>query len=184
MSKRHGLDDRYGDVRATTKLSAAFDAAVQQVAPAMIRTATLYVGRDEADDVFSEWWIRRLEGICLRYDGRVSFRTYAFDSFRRFCKEYLRRRRHYFALVTDDVVDERQDALDKIWQSDLRVRLGRALRQLSKPTRTTVVMVKLKGMSRKDVARRQGCSVTTINTRWCRGRKVLRELLKDLSEYL
>ncbi len=183
--KELDLEDSFTMVRTATGPSAALEEAAKRVAAAMVCVAAKYVGRDQATDVFHDWWIHRFPGLCERYDGRVPFRTYAFDSLRRWCVEFRRRsNRDRLPGFTHEPLDVRQNPLDKAWQSDLRGKIGHALRHLPKAERRTVVLVKMKGLSPKQAAKRQGCSLGAVYTRICRGLERLHELLKDLAEFL
>jgi RNA polymerase sigma factor (sigma-70 family) len=170
-------------IRTTIAPSADLNDAVKRVVAALICFAARFVGAN-ADDVVQEWWIGRLPGLLVRYDGRVSFRVYAFDSLRRFCVECRRRCSRWSPGLGIDVADDRQNPLGKAWQSDLRGRIGRALWRLSKAERTSVVLVDIHGLSHKEAAQCQRCSVGALDARLCRGRQKLRELLKDLAEFL
>ena len=86
----------------------------------MIRIAAQFAGRDQATDLFHDWWILRLPGLCERYDGRGLFSTYASDSLRRDCIERRRRNPRRLATLSGDVADDRRNPIDKTWHSDLR----------------------------------------------------------------
>jgi len=61
----------------------------------------------------------------------------------------------------------------------VRMDVNKALEQLPDPFRTAILLSDVKGFSVEEIAEIMGCPKNTVKTRLFRGRRVLRELLKD-----
>jgi RNA polymerase sigma-70 factor (ECF subfamily) len=169
-------------MRTESATSSERNEAAELVFAEMIGFAANYVGAD-AEDAFLEWYVRVLPGICRRYDGRAPFRSYAFDSLWRWCLKYRQRQRCLPSLC-DDVADKRPQMPCRVWQSDLRRRIYHALLQLPEAERTVFVLIEIEELSRSEAAQRLGCTLGALDARLFRARRRLKELLKDLAEFL
>ncbi len=145
--------------------------------------------RTAADDLFQDLWVRILDKATGCRD-RERFAAWAFQIARNLVMEHFRRskRRDMLARLTGDgTLPDTPAAPDtvpgaRLQAMEMREKLAAALPQLP-PEQREVFLLRRNGISFRDIAEMQGCSVNTAlsrmryATQWLR-----RELLGEESE--
>jgi len=137
--------------------------------------------RDVAQEVLQTMYERVLSGVAA-YDGRSSFRTWAFGVIRLTALEELRRRRRYASRVDDDaVVLESSDPApgpDLLAErAERAAALAAALARLSPRQREVLQLVFYHDMTIEDAAGVMRVSLGSARTHYERGKKALAALL-------
>lgn len=146
----------------------------------------------EADDVLQASVLKLLDGRA-RFDGRSSFRTFAFGVIRQTARE--RRRRALVRslillrpIARDELAPRAGDASRGSGAPDARLehsresaRLVAALAQLPGRQREILHLVFYGELTIEESARVAGVALGTARTHYARGKQKLRELLGDLA---
>jgi RNA polymerase sigma-70 factor (ECF subfamily) len=149
----------------------------------------LWLAKDEGDaaDLVQETYLRALR-FRHRFQPGTNLRAWLFKILRNaFIDSYWRRRRE---TATEEADPERGSAtlveiegvggvgsgpIDRLVRMDLHEALG----QLPDPFRTAILLSDVEGLSVEEIAEIMDCPQNTVKTRLFRGRRILREQLKD-----
>jgi len=172
-----------GDETACAEIVADHQRMVFQLA------VNLLGNRDEALDVSQEVFLRVFRTIH-RFRGQSSLRTWiyriAINQARNRQRFWRRRRRADQVLLDQHIAqhgelasggDSTPDRL--LAQKELADRLQRALDRLPFDQRTVVILREIDGLSYEEIAYSLGTAVGTVKSRLTRGRRALREELRE-----
>src|ERR1700688_1236202 len=79
--------------------------------------------------------------------------------------------------LADQLVDRRESPFDKFAQTEVRLTVEKALRQVSEPYRTALILRDLEEMSYEEISEVLAISLGTVKSRITRGRDALRKKL-------
>ncbi len=134
------------------------------------------------EDIAQETFLRAYRNIH-KYDSTkgASFTTWLFTIAKRLAFDEMTRGRRYTPLseAQESLVETESvcSGYESVSATQQRQQLHQALRQLSEPFHSAVVLSYIKELSLKDVAAIEQCSIGTIKSRIFRGKKQLRALL-------
>lgn len=181
MTERAHLDTelvaRYvnGDVDAFDELMRAHEDRVFAISLRILRD------RDAALDATQETFLTVFRKAD-RYRGESAFSTWLYRVTINTCYDYLRRQKRRQA---DPLPEGREavdpQATDAIAAAELRPDLEKALAELTPEFRAAVVLVDVEGFALETAADVLGIPVGTVKSRVFRGRRLLAELLGNLS---
>jgi RNA polymerase sigma-70 factor, ECF subfamily len=132
------------------------------------RLAAALAGRDAADDLTQETYLRALQALPA-FEGRAGVRTWLLSIARRTCADHLR------STVRRRRLDERLRAAPQATQPDHAglVDVLDLLRRLDGPRRVAFVLTQVLGLSYLDAAVVEGVPVGTVRSRVARARTEL-----------
>ncbi len=146
---------------------------------------------DLAQDSFLKAW-RSIK----RFRGRSSFYTWIYRIVMNVTIDWLRKKQIKGAGTEfDDAIQLRQvdpasktvpktEALpyETMERDEIRVRIDKAIAQLSSEQRAVILMKEIEGMQYHEIAEALGCSIGTVMSRLFYARKKLQTLLRDVYE--
>lgn len=142
-------------------------------------------GRDrfEAEEVLQIVYWKVLDGRA-RFDGGASFKTWLFAVIRKTAadqrrKNLLRRMITLRASETDASATQTEDPDDAIYRAEVRQVFERALARLPRRQYEALQLVFYHDLSLKEAAGVMGVSLGSARTHYERGKKRLRQLLKE-----
>jgi RNA polymerase sigma-70 factor (ECF subfamily) len=165
--------------RARAGEAEAFGEIVRRHSSGVHRVAAGMVGRDEAEDVAQETFMRAVRGIA-RFEGRSSLRSWLYGIASRVALQRLRKKRRWSWLTrlgehdpraplvhpgTDLVAGERQSAIEA------------AIAALPDHQRAVVVLRAYEGLSYAEISKALGIRRPTAESRMARARQTLRHEL-------
>ena len=151
------------------------DAIWRRFLPMLRQTVRARVDRDaDADDVLQEVLLRVHASLgCLRDSGKLA--AWLCQIARNAAMDHHRRRPREMALAKTDVAQPDPDA------EDAAARLAPYVRELldalPAPYREALILADMEGLGQKEVAARQGLSLSGAKSRVQRARQKLRDLL-------
>ncbi|MFQ5657534.1 MAG: sigma-70 family RNA polymerase sigma factor [Candidatus Methylomirabilales bacterium] len=139
---------------------------------------------DDAADLVQETYLRALR-FQHQFQPGTNLRAWLFKILRNVLnKSYLRRSRE--PTVEDPELEEGAATLAEAERvrgreaaSLVRVDVNAALKRLSNPFQTTILLSDVEGFSVEEIADIMGCPKNTVKTRLFRGRALLRKRLRD-----
>jgi len=142
-------------------------------------------GRELAEDLFQETWIRVLER-GHQYDGKHEFITWLYAVARNLTIDYLRKRNPVSldGLMEDEEhapfepADPRPMAWEVIQQQEEAERVGAVLVSIPAECRETLVLRFQEGLRLEEIARVTGAPLGTVKSRLYRGLNMLMSRLK------
>lgn len=157
---------------------AAFASVVRTHSDGVHRVASGMVGRDEADDVVQETFMRALEAIG-RFEGRSSLKTWLYGIANRVALQRLRKTRRWSWLGRLGDHDPKGDAPGPsgIERSEKQIAIDQALAKLPDHQRAVVVLRVYEDLSYAEIAQTLGIRRPTAESRMARARQTLREEL-------
>jgi len=146
---------------------------------------------DLAQDSFLKAW-----KSIKRFRGRSSFYTWIYRIVMNVTIDWLRKKQIKGAGTEfDDAIQLRQvdpasktvpktEALpyETMERDEIRVRIDKAIAQLSSEQRAVILMKEIEGMQYHEIAEALGCSIGTVMSRLFYARKKLQTLLRDVYE--
>jgi RNA polymerase sigma-70 factor (ECF subfamily) len=159
---------------------AAIDRVVRGHAAMLQRVAWGYVDNaSDRDDLMQEI-LFALWRALPRFRGESSERTFVLRIAHNRGISFAIRRRHRFERLPaeGEVRDPAPLAEERLISEQRRDRLFRAIRQLPQAQRQAV-MLRLEGLSQREIAEVQGTTETNVGVRLTRARKALRSLLVE-----
>jgi RNA polymerase sigma-70 factor, ECF subfamily len=84
--------------------------------------------------------------------------------------------------LADQLVDRRESPFDKFAQTEVRLTVEKALRQVSEPYRTALILRDLEEMSYEEISEVLAISLGTVKSRITRGRDALRKKLTGYAQ--
>lgn len=145
--------------------------------------------REDALDLTQETFVKAYVGLS-RFRQEAGFYTWLYRIATHLCIDYSRRRqRRQEPLPLDQYLlrdpsaepEDRSPAANPeraAMNHHLRAAIRTALRRLSEPFRTAVILHDVEGLSQEEVAKIMGCPRGTAKSRIQRGRYQLRDLLR------
>jgi len=175
-----------GDTLAFEELVARHRDKIYARAYSMVRN------EDEALDLSQEAWIKGWQRL-KQFQGDSSFVTWMTRVTINVCLDHLRKRKRERAESIEQMDEdsggvERQmpvdvpDPIAGLDRQELRVRIDKALGQLSEAHRTSLVLHEFEGLEYKEIARRMECSIGTVMSRLFYARRRMASLLAGLKK--
>jgi RNA polymerase sigma-70 factor, ECF subfamily len=154
------------------------------------RAYTMMRNEDEAVDLSQEAWVKgwqRLE----QFQGESSFTTWMTRIVINLCLDHLRKKKRQRAESIEEMNEESGgverhmpvvtvNPTEGLERAELRVRIDRALSQLSEAHRTVLVLHEFEHMEYKLIAKTMNCSIGTVMSRLFYARRRMASLLQDL----
>jgi RNA polymerase sigma-70 factor (ECF subfamily) len=173
-----------GDMRAFEELVARHRDQVYARAYSMMRN------EDEALDLSQDAWVKGWQRLA-QFQGDSSFVTWMTRIVINLCLDQLRKLKRKRAESLEAMEEEsggierhlpvvNTNPTEGLERAELRMRLDRALAQLSHEHRSVLVLHEFEEMDYKDIARQMGCSLGTVMSRLFYARKRMASLLVAL----
>ncbi len=154
------------------------------------RAFSMLRNEDEAVDLSQEAWVKAWQRLN-QFQGDSSFVTWITRIVINLCLDHLRKQKRQ---KTDSIEQmdeetggvERQlpvitpNPTEKLERQELRMRINRALDQLSEEHRTVLVLHEFEEMEYKEIAKTMGCSIGTVMSRLFYARRRMASLLAGL----
>jgi RNA polymerase sigma-70 factor, ECF subfamily len=156
------------------------------------RAYSMVRNEDEALDLSQEAWIKAWQRL-KQFQGDSSFVTWMTRVTINVCLDHLRKKKRQRAESIEQMDEdlggvERQmpvevpNPTEGLEREELRVRIDRALDQLSDAHRTAIVMHEFEGLEYKEIAKRMECSIGTVMSRLFYARRRMASLLAGLKK--
>jgi len=148
------------------------------------------IGNEEdAKDAAQEALIKVFKNLKA-FKGDSAFSTWLYRIVMNSCKDLLRKRKPNEISIdktyeTDEgevhmeLQDDSNDPVTLYEQSEVRVTIESALEELPDNYKSVVVLREIQGLSYDEIAEIEDIPVGTVRSRINRGRRILREILKD-----
>jgi RNA polymerase sigma-70 factor (ECF subfamily) len=173
-----------GDMRAFEELVARHRDKIYARAYSMMRN------EEEAIDLSQEAWVKGWQRL-VQFQGDSSFTTWMTRITINLCLDQLRRKKRHRTESIEEMDEEsggveRQmpvvtvNPTERLERAELRVRIDKALSQLSDAHRTVMVLHEFEEMEYKTIARTMNCSIGTVMSRLFYARRKMAALLQDL----
>ena len=154
------------------------------------RAYSMMRNEEEAIDLSQEAWIKGWQRL-KQFQGDSSFSTWITRVVINLCLDQLRKQKRHRAESIEELDDEtggveRQmpavtvNPTERLERGELRLRIDRALDQLSYEHRTVLVLHEFEEMEYKEIAKTMDCSIGTVMSRLFYARRRLAVLLADL----
>ena len=175
---------RKGDMGAFEELVARHRDKIYARAYSMMRN------EEEAIDLSQEAWVKGWQRL-VQFQGDSSFTTWMTRITINLCLDQLRRKKRQRTESIEEMDEElggveRQmpvvtvNPTERLERAELRVRIDRALSQLSEAHRTVMVLHEFEQMDYKSIAKTMNCSIGTVMSRLFYARRKMAALLQDL----
>ena len=175
-----------GDMGAFEELVARHRDKIYARAYSMMRN------EDEALDLSQEAWVKAWQRLA-QFQGDSSFPTWITRIVINLCLDQLRRQKRRRTESIDEM-DEESGGVERqlpvvtvnptegLERAELRVRIDKALGQLSESHRTVIVLCEFQGLEYKEIAKAMSCSIGTVMSRLFYARRRMAALLADLKK--
>lgn len=149
--------------------------------------------REESEDLVQETYLKAIR-FYYQYQPGTNLRGWLFKIMRNtYINRYRKRRREPAWSSLEDIpggvpsnhnedpkgADFGGDGELGPWRGLVRSDIDKALARLPEEFRTPIILSDLEGLSQEEVADTLGCPKGTVKSRLFRGRRMLKELLKD-----
>ncbi len=172
-----------GDVESFEKLIRTHQAYAYNIAYRMMGN------EEDAKDASQEALIKVFKSL-KGYNGDSAFTTWLYRIVMNTCKDLLRKRKPNEVSIDRgfdtgeespgiEIEDNSSDPVTKYEEKEVRVTIASAIEQLPENFRSVVVLREIQGMSYDEIAEIEDIPVGTVRSRINRGRRILREILKD-----
>lgn len=164
---------RSGDARAATRL-------VERHAPALARFVASVGGRDAADELVQDTFVRAF-GAIDSFRGESSFRTWLFTIARRLVLDRRRaeRRSRIVGTVEEEDVVTSSDALDAMVADESLSRVRTAVDRLSPRQREVFTLRVEQGLSYREIAELIGSTEGATRVHYHNAMRVVKECLNE-----
>ena len=173
-----------GDMRAFEELVARHRDKIYARAFSMMRNT------EEAIDLSQEAWVKAWQRLN-QFQGTASFVTWMTRIVINLCLDQLRKLKRLRAESIEQLDEdlggvERQmpvvtpNPTERLERSELRLRIDKALGQLSYEHRTVLILHEFEDLEYKEIAKRMGCSIGTVMSRLFYARRKMAALLAGL----
>jgi RNA polymerase sigma-70 factor (ECF subfamily) len=173
-----------GDMAAFEELVARHRDKIYARAFSMMRN------EEEATDLSQEAWVKGWQRL-VQFQGDASFATWMTRIVINLCLDQLRKNKRVRTESIDEMNEEtggveRQmpvinpNPTEGLERGELRVRIDKALGQLSYEHRTVLVLHEFEEMEYKLIAKKMGCSIGTVMSRLFYARRKMAALLAGL----
>jgi len=151
------------------------------------RAFSMLRNEDEALDLSQEAWVKAWQRLS-QFQGDSSFVTWITRIVINLCLDQLRKHKRQKTESIDQMDDElggveRQmpvvnpNPTEKIEREELRIRIDKALAQLSSEHRTVLVLHEFEEMEYKEIAKAMDCSIGTVMSRLFYARRRMANLM-------
>jgi len=148
--------------------------------PRMVALARRLLGNQaDAEDVAQEVFMKVWLNASKWEPGRAKFETWLHRVALNLCYDRLRKKQPIPVENIPEIEDDRANAFDLHHQSDVTRRVREAIDQLPERQKAAIVLNHHQGMSNIQTAEILEISVEAVESLLSRGRRKLRELLKD-----
>src|SRR5262245_18769833 len=156
------------------------------------RAFSMMRNEEDAIDLSQEAWIKAWQRL-KQFQGESSFGTWMTRVVINLCLDQLRKQKLH-RVESLEAIDEEPGGVERqmrvvtvnptegLERQELRVRIDKALGQLSQEHRTVLVLHEFEEMEYKEIARVMGCSIGTVMSRLFYARRRLAALLVNLSK--
>ena len=145
---------------------------------------------EEAIDLSQEAWVKAWQRLN-QFQGTASFVTWMTRIVINLCLDQLRKLKRLRAESIEQLDEdlggvERQmpvvtpNPTERLERSELRLRIDKALGQLSYEHRTVLILHEFEDLEYKEIAKRMGCSIGTVMSRLFYARRKMAALLAGL----
>lgn len=162
-----------GDAEAARRLMERHLPKVLNVARRMLGDAT------EAEDISQEVFLRVWKNAGRWRPGRARFETWIHRVTLNLCYDRLRRRREITTDAPPERMDDSPNAFDVLRQRDVASAMDAALAQLSPRQRAALILCHYQEKSNGEAAEILDVSVEALESLLARGRRALRERLRE-----
>jgi RNA polymerase sigma-70 factor, ECF subfamily len=154
------------------------------------RAFSMLRNEDEAMDLSQEAWVKAWQRL-KQFQGDSSFVTWTTRIVINLCLDQLRRQKRQ-RLESIEQMNEETGGVERhmpvitpnptegLERAELRVRINRAMEQLSVEHKTVLVLHEYQGLEYKEIARVVGCSIGTVMSRLFYARRRMASLLAGL----
>jgi len=170
----HGL---MAEIAKANKL--AFTELARRHMPVMLGFARRYINTSDAEDVVQESLTRVWLKAGQWQSRGVSPRSWLMRIVYNLCMDSLRGQRKGFEEATDALVSS-ADSPEQVYEKQDRQRqLTHALQALPERQRSAIFLMLYNAMSNREAADVMGISVDALESLLCRGRKGLKQIIKQ-----
>ena len=175
-----------GEMQAFEELVARYRDKIYARAFSMMRS------EEDAIDLSQEAWIKAWQRL-KQFQGESSFGTWMTRVVINLCLDQLRKQKRH-RVESLEAMDEESGGVERqmpvvtvnptegLERQELRVRIDKALGQLSQEHRTVLVLHEFEEMEYKEIARVMECSIGTVMSRLFYARRKLAALLVNLDK--
>jgi len=180
VASRVPADADHAYVQATLRGDLrAFEALVERHRDVVVRVAARVVGREEAEDVSQDAFLRAFHRLP-RFRADASFRAWLLQIAHNAALDHLNRRRPE---PVEDVGEDPERAVtrlpaERLESRERMARLERKLRGLSPEGRVALVLRDVEGLSYEEIAEITDAPLGTVKVRLFRARRDLIEMLR------
>jgi RNA polymerase sigma-70 factor (ECF subfamily) len=154
------------------------------------RAFSMLRNEDDAVDVSQEAWVKGWQRL-IQFQGDSSFATWMTRIVINLCLDQLRKQKRVRSESIDQMDEEvggveRQmpvinpNPTEGLERAELRVKIDKALSQLSHEHRTVLILHEFEDLEYKMIAKRMGCSIGTVMSRLFYARRKMAALLAGL----
>jgi RNA polymerase sigma-70 factor, ECF subfamily len=173
-----------GDMSAFEELVARHRDKIYARAFSMLRN------EEDAVDLSQEAWVKGWQRL-VQFQGDASFATWMTRIVINLCLDQLRKQKRIKSESIDEMNEEtggveRQmpvitpNPTERLERGELRVRIDKALAQLSYEHRTVLILHEFEELEYKLIAKKMGCSIGTVMSRLFYARRKMAALLAGL----
>lgn len=157
----------------------AFSQVFNSYYSAMCLFATPYVGKEHAEDVVEDVFLKLLL-LDFSFNDTAHLKSYLYRSVKNACLDYIKttvRQHERQGIYADEMDDFDKDYATKIMQTEAIRILHQAVNTLPQQTAEVLKLTYLEGMSNQEAADELKVSINTIKTQKQRGLSKLRQIL-------
>lgn len=154
--------------------------------PPLVTFASRYVGDDAAEelvqDLMVDLWSNR-EDINIS----SSLKSYLFQATKNRALNVIRQKQREekrYSIVLDQSQEIEEEAYDRYIYRELTENVNKAIDDLPDVYKETFKLSRLTALSNKEVAKKQGVSIKTVEYRITQSLKILRVKLRDYLSYI
>ena len=182
VASRAPVDADHAYVQATLRGDLrAFEALVERHRDVVVRVAARIVGREEAEDVSQDAFLRAFHRLP-RFRADASFRAWLLQITHNAAIDHLNRRRREPVEATESHEDPERAVTrlpaERLESRERMARLERKLRGLSPEGRVALVLRDIEGLSYEEIAEITDAPLGTVKGRLFRARRDLIEMLR------
>lgn len=151
----------------------------RHLAPVLALARRMLGDQSEAEDVAQETFLRAWKAADTWEPGRAKLSTWLHRIALNLCLDRLRKKRPDPLDPDYDPVSDDPDPEEKLEQVQRASRIERAIQRLPERQRAAIVLTHSQGLTNPEAADVLGISVEAVESLLSRGRRALRDLLRD-----